>query len=149
MLPLEKFTPVDKGEALAPNLAVELQYGKTFGAPHFLHWIKEHVKRVHNPPYAGWEVHTTAGNTDGVDGLLRVLFDRGDSVLVEEFAFPGALQALKSQAIECVGVPMDADGIIPEELDKVVAEWDERVREARKPRAIFMVPLVGPLLVAP
>ncbi len=86
--PLEQFTPPDKGEALAPNLAVELQYGKTFGAPHFLQWLKEYVRRVHAPPYPEWEVLTTAGNTDGVDGLLRVLFNSGDSLLVEEFGEP-------------------------------------------------------------
>jgi aromatic amino acid aminotransferase I len=40
---------------------------------------------VHNPPYADWEVLNTAGNTDGVDGVLRSLMNKGDYMLVEEF----------------------------------------------------------------
>jgi aromatic amino acid aminotransferase I len=50
------------------------------------------------------------------------------------------MQAAATQGISCVGVAMDSDGIIPEELDKVVAQWDEGARGSRKPKVLSMVP---------
>lgn len=105
-----------------------------------MQWLTEHIKRTHNPPNDNWEVLNTAGNTDGFDGLLRTLFERGDSMLVEEFAYPGSLVAAQTQGVACVGVPMDGDGILVPEMDKILAEWDEKARGARKPKAVLMVP---------
>ena len=86
MLPLEEYVaPGSKETQLKPDLAVELSYGAPYGSKHFLDWIKEHVKRVHDPPYAEWANLCTAGNTDGVDVVLRATLDRGDHMLVEEF----------------------------------------------------------------
>lgn len=138
--PLEEYVKPAAGEPLDPNLAVELQYGKTYGAPHLVDWLTEHIKRTHNPPNDNWEVLNTAGNTDGFDGLLRTLFMRGDSMLVEEFAYPGSLVAAQTQGVSCVGVPMDGDGILVPEMDKILTEWDEKARGARKPKAVLMVP---------
>jgi aromatic amino acid aminotransferase I len=85
LLPLSPYTQPPKTDALVPDLGEELQYSGTYGQKHFVKWIKEHVTSVHNPKYENWEVCCTAGNTDGVDGVMRALLDRGDHVLVEEF----------------------------------------------------------------
>lgn len=39
-----------------------------------------------------------------------------------------------------VPVPIDADGLIPEGLDKVLAEWDEEKRGCKRPRVLYTVP---------
>ena len=86
MLPLEEYvTPSSKESQLRPDLAVELNYSATYGTKHFLTWIKEHIERVHNPKYVEWANLCTAGNTDGMDAVLRATLDRGDHLLVEEF----------------------------------------------------------------
>lgn len=85
LLPLAEYKPLAKGDPLSSDLSTELQYARTFGSPHFVAWLKEHVQRLHKPPYEGWEVLNTAGNTDGVDGVLRSLFDKGDTLLMEEY----------------------------------------------------------------
>lgn len=86
MLPLEEYVaPSSKETQLKPDLAVELNYSATYGTKHFLTWIKEHIERVHNPRYAEWANLCTAGNTDGMDAVLRATLDRGDHLLVEEF----------------------------------------------------------------
>lgn len=76
---------MNKGDALNPDLTEELQYSSTYGTPHLLKWLKEHVKRVHAPKYDDWNVLCTAGNTDGTDAVMRACLDRGDHLLVEEF----------------------------------------------------------------
>ena len=85
LLSLSPYTQPPKTDALVPDLGEELQYSGTYGQKHFVKWIKEHVTSVHNPKYEDWEVCCTAGNTDGVDGVMRALLDRGDHILVEEF----------------------------------------------------------------
>ena len=85
LLPLAEYTPPTKAETVNPDLAKELQYSATFGQVHFITWLKEHITRVHKPPYQDYTVLNTAGNTDGVDSILRTCMDRGDHILVEEF----------------------------------------------------------------
>ncbi|RSH94053.1 hypothetical protein EHS25_006707 [Saitozyma podzolica] len=143
LLPLAEHTTPLKFEPLNPDLTRELQYGTGFGAPHFLSWLKEHVSRIHNPPYADWEVLNTAGNTDGVDGVLRSCVDRGESILLEEFAYPGVLTGAASTGIKCVGVPMDGDGITATALDTILEEWDEAERGSHRPKLLLLVPPSG------
>jgi aromatic amino acid aminotransferase I len=86
MLPLEPYVhPSSKETQLKPDLAIELNYSSTYGTPHFLTWVKEHIERVHSPRYSEWANLCTAGNTDGMDAVLRATLDRGDHLLVEEF----------------------------------------------------------------
>ena len=82
--PLAPYKPPSKLEALNPDLGEESQYSYAYGQKHLLKWLKEHVERVHQPKYTEWRICSTAGNTDGVDGVLRALLDRGDHLLVEE-----------------------------------------------------------------
>ncbi|WWC92019.1 uncharacterized protein L201_006973 [Kwoniella dendrophila CBS 6074] len=140
MLPLTSYTEPKKGEDLFPDLTSELQYSSTYGTPHLLGWIKEHIKRVHNPPYDEWQNLSTAGNTDGTDAILRACFDRGDYLLVEEFAYPGLLSPAATLGINCLGVPLDKEGLIPEALDEILTNWDEKERGGPRPKMLLVVP---------
>lgn len=39
-----------------------------------------------------------------------------------------------------IPVPIDADGLMPEGLDKILAEWDEEKRGCKRPRVLYTVP---------
>ncbi|WVQ78337.1 hypothetical protein IAT38_000422 [Cryptococcus sp. DSM 104549] len=142
--PLVPYTTPTKAslavDPLNPNLTWDLQYSGNFGQDYFVKWLTQHVKRIHNPPYPEeqWQVLNTAGGTDGWDGVVRTLLDKGDTVLLEEFAFPGSLVHCQSLGINVVGIPMDQDGIVPEALDKVLAEWDDS--KGPRPRLVMVVP---------
>ncbi|OCF32127.1 aromatic amino acid aminotransferase I [Kwoniella heveanensis BCC8398] len=140
MYPLAEYQDPAKGDALRPDLGEELQYSSTYGTPHLLSWIKEHIQRVHNPQYDDWVNLCTAGNTDGVDGVLRACFDRGDYMLVEEFAYPGTLSPATTMGIRCLGVPMDTDGVDPKALDDMMMNWDEAEKGGPRPKMIVIVP---------
>lgn len=71
------------------NLAQAMQYGGSGGAVQLINFLKEHTNRIHNIPYADWDIMMTTGNTDGADNILRMLASRGSNVLVENFAYPG------------------------------------------------------------
>jgi len=96
---LAPYTPPGKNEALNPDLAEELSYSSTYGQKHFIKWVKEHIQRVHRPLYDDWEICCTAGNTDGVDAVMRALLDRGDYLLVEEFGKSGHFGSILSLTV--------------------------------------------------
>ena len=81
------------------------RYVTAGGKEHLLAWVKEHLKRMHNPQYDEWEVLLTAGNTDGTDGILRACLDRGDYLLVEEFGTSDLLLVILSNG-DTEGKPM-------------------------------------------
>ncbi|WWD19930.1 hypothetical protein CI109_104402 [Kwoniella shandongensis] len=140
LLPLEAYSEPTKDEPLRPDLSLELQYSSTYGTPHLLEWIKEHIERVHKPQYNEWTNLCTAGNTDGVDGIMRACFDKGEYMLTEEFAYPGLLSPAASIGLRTLGVPMDAEGVRPDALEEILANWDEDERGGARPKMIVIVP---------
>ncbi|CAD6587834.1 MAG: hypothetical protein TREMPRED_004865, partial [Tremellales sp. Tagirdzhanova-0007] len=143
LLPLEEYTVPLKTESLAPDLANELQYGSTYGPAHFTNWVKEHIQRIHAPRYDQWQVLCTAGNTDGMDAVMRTCLDRGDYMLVEEFAYPGLLSPAASLGYRCLGVPVDWEGVDAIALDTIMATWDVKQRGGSPPKMLVMVPPNG------
>ncbi|HOS99485.1 MAG TPA: PLP-dependent aminotransferase family protein [Acidobacteriota bacterium] len=63
----------------------------------------------------------TSGSQQGLELLSRVLLDPGDVVLVELPSYIGALACFRNTLAEMVGVAQDADGIVPEELERTIA----------------------------
>lgn len=74
-----------------------------------------------------------------MDAILRMLAERGDSILVENFCYPGTLSALEPMGIKPVAVALDAEGIIPDEMDRILSAWDES-KQGKKPRVVLTVP---------
>lgn len=105
------------------ELATSLQYGSSLGEPRLREFIKEHTRRVHKIGFEDWDVLIGVGNTFTWDAMLRTFTNRGDSILVEEFAFTSALETAHANGTTAVGVKMDLDGIIPEALEAQLANW--------------------------
>ncbi|ORX74562.1 PLP-dependent transferase [Linderina pennispora] len=97
-----------------------LQYGNGRGVPSYSKFAMEHTERVHNPKYSDWDVV----------GLM-LFCEHGDTLLVDEWTYPAIMETVAPMGIELAPVAMDSQGIVPEALDKVVAEWDGK---SRKPR---------------
>ncbi len=47
---------------------------------------------IHNPPYADWQCCLDSGSTYGWDTVLRMLTERGDYILLEEYTFSSAAE---------------------------------------------------------
>lgn len=71
---------------------------------------------------------------------LRMFATRGDYLLTEEYAFCSALETAAPMGIECLGVKMDDEGLLPSSMDSILANWDEEQRGARKPFLLYTVP---------
>ncbi|CUM65601.1 uncharacterized protein PRCAT00003249001 [Priceomyces carsonii] len=118
---------VFKNKALnKPNeieLSRSLQYGYTEGQPELLKFVKEHTEEVHKIPYSDWDILLSVGNTEAWDATLRTFTTRGDTILVEEYSFSSALETASALGAHTFPIAMDDDGIIPEKLAEVLANW--------------------------
>ncbi|OAX35057.1 PLP-dependent transferase [Rhizopogon vinicolor AM-OR11-026] len=82
----------------------------------------------------------TLGNSDGITKIFRLLGEKGDYFLTDEFSFPSMTNCPLAYGIKWVGIKMDSGGIIPEELEKVLAKWDE-VKLGRRPHVLYIIPV--------
>ncbi|CAG8209850.1 unnamed protein product [Penicillium salamii] len=71
------------------NLSTALNYGNAVGSPPLVRFFTEQTEIVHDPPYSDWGVYLTCGSTAAFEVAFRVLCDRGDTVLMEEYSYPG------------------------------------------------------------
>ena len=63
----------------------------------------------------------SSGSQQGLDYSARVFCDKGDVVIIESPSYLGALNAFKACEPNFVAIPTDGDGMIMEELEKVLA----------------------------
>jgi aromatic amino acid aminotransferase I len=130
-------------EMLGPvvGLSSTLQYGLGTGDPHLVSFLKQHTQMVHNPPYEDWSTTLSCGNTYSFYTCLRMLLERGDHLVMEEFAYSSAISACGPMGINIVGVEMDDQGMTATGLDSVLKTWD--MSRGRKPRVVYLVPYVS------
>jgi len=109
-----------------------LQYAATEGEPALREALAAWMKRRGIDAPAD-RILVTSGSGQGLDLLLRVLIDRGDTLLVERPSYTTALQAMRLAGARLVGVAADADGIDIDELET-------RLAEGPRPKALYIVP---------
>ena len=85
------------------------------------------------------EILITSGSGGGLDFVANVLAAPGDTVLVEQETYGGALTRLARFGLKPVGVPLDAEGLRP---DALAGTLDRLKRENIRPRYIYTIPTV-------
>lgn len=123
------------------DIATAFNYHQGTGSAQLLRWITEHTEIVHNPPYADWATTMTVGSTSALDMALRMLTEPGDYIVSDEYAFSSAMDTAAPLRVRFAGVKIDAEGMLPADLDRVLASWDPAARGgARKPHVLYLVP---------
>ena len=122
------------------DLSIALNYGQPMGPGALIRFLTEHTEIVHNPPYQDWDICMTAGTTSALEICLRMFTERGQYVITEEYTFSSAVEAVIPLGCKMLGIKMDADGMIPNDLDHVLSTWDEGTRKAPKPFLVYTVP---------
>lgn len=120
-LPAPDVFPVDRFQESTCRLLKEhgtkaLQYSTTEGYRPLREMIARHSSRygiVIEPE----NVLITSGSQQALDLIGKVFINPGDHLVVERPTYLGALQAWNAYQAEYINVPMDQDGIRPEELD--------------------------------
>jgi aromatic amino acid aminotransferase I len=113
--------------------SVDTSIGSGTGDQSLRDWAHEFTKTVFKPACSDFEILLNCGNTDGWNKIVRMLCEPGDFILVEQYTYPSA-QALWIP-MGCVGVPIksDSQGMSPEDLDSVLASWEEARPGVKRP----------------
>ncbi|EFY84402.1 putative secondary metabolism biosynthetic enzyme [Metarhizium acridum] len=126
-----------KGEA-AFDLSSALNYAAPSGWSQLVAFFRDNTSLVHSPPYQDWDTTLTCGSTSAIEMVLRMFCNRGDWILTEAFTYPGTLMASRAQGLGTLGIGMDGDGLMPDELDARLRNWD--TSRGRKPFVLYTIP---------
>ncbi|XTI95554.1 PLP-dependent transferase [Cenococcum geophilum] len=120
------------------DISTAFNYAQGTGSAQLLRFVTEHTELVHNPPYADWRTTLSIGSTSALDMALRMFTHRGDILLSEEYTFATAVETAAPLGVRVVGVPMDAEGLVPAALDALLSAWDDA--RGPKPFLLYTVP---------
>ncbi len=107
---------------LKKNPVLSLQYGVTEGYAPLREEVKKRLTQKENINMENNELMIVSGGQQGIDLLTKSLINEGDTVLVEEPSFIGALNDFRQYGANLVGIPMDDDGIDIKALEKAIEE---------------------------
>jgi 2-aminoadipate transaminase len=119
-LPAPEFFPVADIEAAADRVLQErgreaLQYSTTEGYLPLRELLVRHMSR-YGIEAGSSNVLVTSGSQQALDLVGKLLIDPGDTVVVEDPTYLGAIQAFSVCQPRFATVPVDAEGIDPERL---------------------------------
>lgn len=78
------------------------------------------------------QIQVTTGSQEGLFVVAQALVNPGDVVLVERPTYLAAVQAFELNGARLIGVPTDDNGVIPHELEKLIAE--------HSPKFVYLIP---------
>ena len=85
------------------------------------------------------DILITSGSMQGLDLVNSLLLARGDTVIVEQETYGGALTKLTRLGINVIGIPLDDEGL---RLDLLKQTLEELKRKGIKPKYIYTIPTV-------
>ncbi|MFD1213275.1 PLP-dependent aminotransferase family protein [Arthrobacter sp. GCM10027362] len=98
-----------------------LQYGASQGIPELRAHIVELMK-LEGISAGPEQVIVTNGSQQALDVCARTLVNPGDVIFAEAPSYAGGMAVFTGYEAEIVHVDMDADGLIPEDLERKIAE---------------------------
>jgi 2-aminoadipate transaminase len=85
------------------------------------------------------EILITSGSLQAIDLVNSILLAPGDTVLIEQETYGGALSRLARLGVKAVGVPLDGEGL---RLDALEAALKDLQRQGITPKYIYTIPTV-------
>ena len=99
-----------------------LQYSTTEGHMELRRIIARRMNALSGTAVDPERVLITCGSQQGLDLSGKLFVDEGDAVLCESPTYLGAVQAFAAYRPRFVEVATDADGMLPDDLDRLLAE---------------------------
>ena len=116
-----------------------LQYMPTSGYPDLVSKLKEFQKKIHNPVPEVWQnsdLVVTTGSQEGLSKAFEMIFNIGDSIIVEDFVYTGVLAALGPYKLNYVLIEGDGRGMRSDLLRRKL----QSLRKSEIPKAMYINP---------
>jgi DNA-binding transcriptional MocR family regulator len=120
------------------SMDLACQYGPTDAhadlKPHIIQWhsAKDGVE------LKGDQIQVLNGAQEGLHTMAYLFLDEGDSVALSEPAYPGAMAAFRAFTQRFLPVPLDSQGMITTELERLLAK--RKAAGESLPKFIYEVP---------
>jgi 2-aminoadipate transaminase len=85
------------------------------------------------------DILIVSGSLQALDLVNHTLLARGDTVIIEQDSYQGALNRLTRLGVNMVGIPLDGDGM---RMDALAAALEDLKRKSIQPKYIYTIPTV-------
>jgi 2-aminoadipate transaminase len=85
------------------------------------------------------DIIITSGSNQGIDMVVSLLAQAGDTVLMEEYTYGGALARFRKLGFNVVGAKLDEHGLV---IDALEAQLAGMQAQGRLPRFIYTIPTI-------
>lgn len=137
-MPDNNLFPLEAIDNIYKNLSekekqIAMQYGPTGGIPELLDSLKVFLKKKDLPVDEN-RLMITTGSLQAINILARAFIDPGDTIIVENPCFIGAISAFKSYQADIVSIPLTPNGI---DLEKLKTTLDNA---PQPPKFVYLTP---------
>lgn len=122
-------------KALQENAGMALQYGATEGFGPLREQLAAFMATKGAKDVAPEQLIVTTGSQQALDLLGKCMASPGDKVIVEGPTFLATIQCFRLYGAEVISAPVDGNGVIVEELEKLIAE--------HQPKLVYLIPTFG------
>lgn len=121
LFPLKEISEVTE-KVLKERGKFALAYGPTKGENELLELLTKRMKEEENIETKPENIIITTGSQQGIAVSAMVLLDKGDIVVTENPSYLGAINAFRPYECDFLGVDTDEEGMVTEDLDKILSE---------------------------
>ncbi len=114
-----------------------LRYGGHQGHPGLREWLAEEVRRREGLDVEADNFTITNGISGALINVSETFLNEGEIGLVESPTFPGGSAAIQNCLADIVGVRVDNDGLVPDELEETIERYES---EGRTVKLLYTVP---------
>jgi len=137
-MPDNELFPLKEVDHIYNNLTnrekqIAMQYGPTHGIPQLLGSLSTYLKNKGLPVDEN-KIMITTGSLQAINILAHAFIDPGDTVLVENPCFIGAISAFRSYQANIVSIPLTPLGIDLQALEKTLNELKVQ------PKMLYLTP---------
>jgi len=140
-LPDPSLFPIDEiaeitGKVLKEKGYLALQYGPTQGEHEMLEALIAHMDEFGDRTTKE-QICITSSSQQGLDLLALLFIDEGSPIVMESPSYLGGIQAFARAGADMHPIPLHADGMDLDRLEKVLKDLEA---QGRKPRFIYVIP---------
>ena len=122
-------------KALAQDAGLALQYGATEGFMPLREQLAAFTAAKGAKDVYVDNLVVTTGSQQALDLLGKCMISPGDKVIVEGPTFLATIQCFRLYGAEVISAPIDSQGVIVDELEKLIAE--------HQPKLVYLIPTFG------